>query len=118
MACLVRLTYRDLYFDGILSFFFQMRRQADASALLSLPSNATSIRTSIADSFTCAERNYGYYADVDNECQLFHVCLPVEFADGKKATYKWSFICPEETVFNQVRVSLAYKWLIIDIKVL
>ncbi|PSN46812.1 hypothetical protein C0J52_11193 [Blattella germanica] len=68
---------------------------------LGLPSNATSIRSSIADSFTCDSRIYGYYADVDNECQVFHVCLPVQFADGKEQTFKWSFICPEETVFNQ-----------------
>jgi hypothetical protein len=69
---------------------------------LGLPSNATSIRSEITDSFSCDSRIYGYYADVDNECQLFHVCLPVQFADGKEKIFKWCFICPEETVFNQV----------------
>ncbi|XP_067004669.1 uncharacterized protein [Anabrus simplex] len=68
---------------------------------LGLPSNATSIRSSISDQFSCDSRGYGYYADVDNECQVFHVCLPVLFPDGKEQTFKWSFICPEETVFNQ-----------------
>ena len=52
--------------------------------------------------FSCDELSYGYYADVDNDCQIFHVCLPVVFADGKNQTFKWSFICPEETVFDQV----------------
>ncbi|CAG9813233.1 unnamed protein product [Phaedon cochleariae] len=69
--------------------------------LLTLPSNATSIRTDITDSFHCEGRDYGYYADVENDCQLFHVCLPVTYADGRNQTFRWSFICPEETVFNQ-----------------
>ncbi|KAJ8923963.1 hypothetical protein NQ315_006739, partial [Exocentrus adspersus] len=68
---------------------------------LTLPSNATSIRTDISDSFHCEGRDYGYYADVENDCQLFHVCLPVTYSDGRNHTFRWSFICPDETVFNQ-----------------
>lgn len=70
---------------------------------LTLPSNATSIRSDITDSFSCEGRVYGYYADMDNDCQIFHVCLPVAYPDGKKQQFRWSFICPEETMFNQVR---------------
>jgi hypothetical protein len=70
--------------------------------LLTLPSNATSIRTDISDSFSCDGRDYGYYADVENDCQLFHVCLPMTYSDGRSQTFRWSFICPEDTVFNQV----------------
>jgi hypothetical protein len=81
----------------------QVARQAPRpEEVLGLPSNATSIRSDISDTFSCESRIYGYYADVDNDCQLFHVCLPVQFADGKEQTFKWSFICPEETLFNQV----------------
>lgn len=69
---------------------------------LNLPSNATSIRADIVDGFTCANKTYGYYADVDNDCQIFHVCLPVIYPDGKENTFRWSFICPEETLFSQV----------------
>lgn len=54
--------------------------------------------------FSCDDLSYGYYADVDNDCQIFHVCLPVVFADGKNQTFKWSFICPEETIFDQVGI--------------
>ncbi|KAJ9592992.1 hypothetical protein L9F63_015362, partial [Diploptera punctata] len=77
------------------------RQAISAEEKLGLPSNATSIRSSISDSFTCESRIYGYYADVENDCQVFHVCLPVQFPDGKEETFKWSFICPEETLFNQ-----------------
>lgn len=69
---------------------------------LTLPSNATSIRADITDNFSCENKPYGYYADVENDCQIFHVCLPVTYADGKENTFRWSFICPEETVFSQV----------------
>lgn len=74
-----------------------------SSAPLELPSNATSIRAEITDNFSCENRGYGYYADVENECQIFHVCLPVMYPEERKErTFRWSFICPEETVFSQV----------------
>ncbi|KAF5304843.1 hypothetical protein FQR65_LT07860 [Abscondita terminalis] len=69
--------------------------------LLTLPSNATSIRSEISDSFSCEGRSYGYYADTDNDCQIFHVCMPFVYSDSRRQTFKWSFICPDETVFNQ-----------------
>ncbi|XP_054281047.1 uncharacterized protein LOC128998741 [Macrosteles quadrilineatus] len=78
----------------------RLRREVSPDDL-GLPSNATSIRESISTSFSCDGRTYGYYADPDNDCQVFHVCLPVHFDDGEEQTFKWSFICPQETVFNQ-----------------
>ena len=44
----------------------------------------------------------GYYADIANECQVFHICQPVTYADGETETFKWSMICPAQTVFDQV----------------
>ncbi|XP_012273855.1 uncharacterized protein LOC105696188 [Orussus abietinus] len=69
---------------------------AKKSGGLILPSNATAIRDNIVDTFSCQGRIYGYYADVENECQVFHVCLP-----QVRTAIRWSFICPAETVFNQ-----------------
>ena len=71
-------------------------------ARLGLPDNSTLIRPNIVDTFSCENKAYGYYADIDNECQLFHICHPVELADGTSTTFKFSFICPEQTIFNQV----------------
>ena len=45
----------------------------------------------------------GYYADIANECQVFHICYPVTYADGEEETFHWAMICPEQTVFDQVR---------------
>merc|ERR1712223_1400524 len=45
-------------------------------------------------SFSCDGRAYGYYADPATNCQVFHICL----GDGD---IKWSFLCPNQTIFNQ-----------------
>ncbi|BES97600.1 Cuticular protein [Nesidiocoris tenuis] len=68
-----------------------------------LPDNATTIRENIDTTFTCDTRNYGYYADPENDCQIFHVCLPIVFGGQRSETFMWSFICPQETIFNQER---------------
>ena len=39
----------------------------------------------------------GYYADPEAECQAFHVCG----ADGRGGLTKYSFLCPNGTIFNQ-----------------
>lgn len=77
-----------------------------------LPDNYTLIRENVVDNFRCegAEfpngyRKYGYYADQENECQVFHVCLPMQQlypeSFSKAITYQFSFICPEFTIFTQ-----------------
>ncbi|XP_039747862.1 uncharacterized protein LOC120625018 [Pararge aegeria] len=86
--------------NAVMKMMREMVNQTTAEAL-NLPANATSIRENITDTFSCENRTYGYYADVDNECQLFHVCLPTQTTTGRNITYKFSFICPKETMFNQ-----------------
>ncbi|KAK8729980.1 hypothetical protein OTU49_008418 [Cherax quadricarinatus] len=70
-----------------------------------LVQNATNIRRNIVDTFRCDGRVYGYYADQDNECQIFHICVPMEqlFPDLYDAhdIYQFSFICPAYTIFTQ-----------------
>merc|ERR1719411_1274304 len=44
--------------------------------------------------FSCVGRAYGYYADPATNCQVFHICA----GDGD---IKWSFLCPNQTIFNQ-----------------
>jgi hypothetical protein len=39
----------------------------------------------------------GYYADPEAQCQVFHICT----ADGQGGLAKYSFLCPNGTVFNQ-----------------
>ena len=56
----------------------------------------------ISESFTCEGQAYGYYADVDNNCEIFHICLPIEDNEGQIIEYaQWSFACGNATVFDQ-----------------
>merc|ERR1712213_292159 len=41
--------------------------------------------------------DYPIYADGEAECQVFHICT----ADGAGGLAKYSFLCPNGTVFNQ-----------------
>merc|ERR1712061_764585 len=48
--------------------------------------------------FSCdGQVDGGYYADPEAECQVFHICT----ADGAGGLSKYSFLCPNGTVFNQ-----------------
>ncbi|XP_063876294.1 uncharacterized protein LOC135109131 [Scylla paramamosain] len=67
--------------------------------------NASSIRRNIVDTFDCNGRVYGYYADQDNDCQIFHICVPMQqlFPDlyDLEDIFHFSFICPGYTIFSQ-----------------
>jgi len=51
-------------------------------------------------SFTCDGLTFGgYYADVEQECQAYHVCLQDPITPD--TLYPVSFLCPNGTIFNQ-----------------
>ncbi|XP_066986848.1 protein rtoA-like [Macrobrachium rosenbergii] len=72
---------------------------------LNLPSGASAILGSISTSFSCIERPYGYYADQDNSCRVFHICNPYLFSDGEVWTYQYSFMCNEGSIFDQDKMA-------------
>merc|ERR1712117_350667 len=48
--------------------------------------------------FSCdGQIDGGYYAEEEAECQVFHICT----ADGAGGLSKYSFLCPNGTIFNQ-----------------
>lgn len=56
----------------------------------------------IVEAFSCEGFDYGYYADIDNNCEIFHICLPIQDNDGVVIeTAQWSFACGNGTVFDQ-----------------
>jgi len=57
-------------------------------------------------SFQCSAP--GYFADVDNNCQLFHVCINQEI-DGKNEIAQYTFACGNQTVFNQFSLTCAHE---------
>ena len=83
-------------------------QQSPATALaFSFPADAeTLLKTPLKSSFSCEGKAYGYYADVDNNCQVFHICLPIEDDAGAVLeTAHWSFICGNQTVFDQATLT-------------
>lgn len=51
--------------------------------------------------FSCSDKPYipGIYADVEANCEVFHVCTP---------EYRYSFACGEGTAFNQSTLTCDY----------
>lgn len=49
-------------------------------------------------SFTCADKIHGgYYADIETNCQMYHVCARDKFGRMKSS----KFLCGNGTVFDQ-----------------
>ncbi|KAG7156555.1 uncharacterized protein LOC121853471 [Homarus americanus] len=56
----------------------------------------------VVQGFSCEGRPYGYYADVDNACRLFHVCVPIYDDQGQITTVdQFTFMCGNQTMFSQ-----------------
>ncbi|XP_064467586.1 uncharacterized protein LOC135378461 [Ornithodoros turicata] len=69
-------------------------------AAYELPDGVEFLVGSVKTSFQCPARN-GYFADVDNNCQIFHVCNTIPKEDGSVEVQQYSFLCGNQTVFNQ-----------------
>nr|XP_027211091.1 uncharacterized protein LOC113804414 [Penaeus vannamei] len=67
-----------------------------------LPSGSEVLTGDTGGSFSCEGRGYGYFADMQSGCQLFHVCVPVADAEGQvQDTLHFPFFCGNQTIFNQ-----------------
>ena len=65
-------------------------------------SNFQVLSSAYVDSFSCEGQSYGYYADTLNNCEVFHICHPLEDLETGEVTYqRWSFFCGNGTVFDQ-----------------
>jgi len=85
-----------------------VRRQASDPGVYILPGGAELVLGTIRSTFNCHQRIYGYYADVDNDCRVFHVCVPQVLADGTQETAMFSFFCGNQTVFDQEHLVCTY----------
>lgn len=75
-------------------------------AAYDLPDGADLIIGAVRTTFVCSSD--GYYADQDNNCQIFHVCHTAINPDGTSEMLQWSFMCGNQTVFNQFSFTCAY----------
>jgi len=57
--------------------------------------------------FSCGGRIFGYYGDVKN-CSLFHYCEPFTDPEKNQFVLHAAYLCPNETVFNQLSLTCVY----------
>lgn len=58
--------------------------------------------SSLQGNFSCYERRYGYYADIQKKCAMFHLCYPVKDSNTNEIVYqRFSFACSDNSIFDQ-----------------
>ncbi|CAN7939660.1 unnamed protein product, partial [Ixodes hexagonus] len=72
----------------------------------SLPDGSEFVVGAVKSSFRC--RGSGYFADVDNRCQVFHVCHEMPKLMGPPRYQLYSFMCGNMTVFDQLTLTCTY----------
>uniref|UniRef100_A0A6G1S8N2 Chitin-binding type-2 domain-containing protein n=1 Tax=Aceria tosichella TaxID=561515 RepID=A0A6G1S8N2_9ACAR len=50
--------------------------------------------------FTCLNRQVGYYADIETDCKVYHFCLLGQF-NGEPMYQRVPYMCLNNTVFDQ-----------------
>jgi len=83
-------------------------RRDSTPELFELPSNASVVVGDISYGFDCTDRQFGYYADVSNNCQIFHLCMPYEDSEGTPQLRMWSFLCGVGSIFDQAQLVCNY----------
>nr|XP_053633577.1 U-scoloptoxin(01)-Cw1a-like [Cherax quadricarinatus]XP_053633578.1 U-scoloptoxin(01)-Cw1a-like [Cherax quadricarinatus] len=95
----------------VLALTLALAALASARMAYVLPAEAEALlrARTLQTTFSCDSRAYGYYADVDNNCQVFHVCFPLTDDTGSLLeTAHFSFICGNETIFNQESLTCSH----------
>ncbi|KAG0433152.1 hypothetical protein HPB47_020182 [Ixodes persulcatus] len=72
----------------------------------SLPDGSEFVVGMLKSSFRC--HGSGYFADVDNNCQVFHVCHEMPKFMGPPRYQLYSFMCGNMTMFDQLTLTCTY----------
>lgn len=98
---------RDVAFEAVPLASTATNSSESAEAdFLGLPVGSTKILGDKIDtSFDCTGRSYGYYADVKNQCKIYHVCSPKTDEFGVRFYEHFSFVCAEGLVFDQRKIT-------------
>ena len=78
---------------------YEAEYEEDPNAIEGLPASAADLLDAPYDyGFNCDQQDagYGYYADVNNACKVFHICVPIYDNEGSLDRMdKYSFVCGE-----------------------
>jgi len=86
----------------------RVRRHSTPDNFVLASNHSAILGREITYGFDCSGREFGYYADPSNACQIFHVCLPQEGEEGLVTTTQWSFLCGAGTIFDQSLLTCNY----------
>jgi|ERR1712168_960148 len=92
--------YKQLTFIAV-ALVCSVLSQDDIQEPFGLSSGAFNLFGNVDSSFSCEGRIYGFYANEELNCQIFHVCEPLEYPDGRTETVQYNFFCPNQTQFDQ-----------------
>ena len=91
---------------------YEAEYEEDPNAIEGLPASAADLLDAPYDyGFNCDQQDagYGYYADVNNGCKVFHICVPIYDNEGALDRMdKYSFVCGEGTQFDQSTLTCNY----------
>ena len=95
-----------------LSQDYEAEYEEDPNAIEGLPASVADLLDAPYDyGFNCDQQDagYGYYADVNNGCKVFHICVPIYDNEGSLDRMdKYSFVCGEGTQFDQSTLTCNY----------
>lgn len=75
------------------------------SYMLAASSTNVLTKKKVNNQLVCSKT--GMFADVNNDCQVFHFCVETGRPDGSGYDLRqYSFFCGEGTIFDQVRLIL------------
>merc|ERR550517_180211 len=96
----------------VVSQDYDAEYEEDPNAIEGLPASAADLLDAPYDyGFNCDQQDagYGYYADVNNACKAFHICVPIYDNEGSLDRMdKYSFVCGEGTQFDQSTLTCNY----------
>ncbi|XP_013783630.1 uncharacterized protein LOC106467798 [Limulus polyphemus] len=83
---------------------------AGETMILTVPlsDNTNLVLSPVATQFSCENKTYGYYVDVEAACKVYHICNPYIAEQGQEKVIQYvhySFYCREETIFNQATLA-------------
>lgn len=67
----------------VLVYLYAIIALSSAQVAFELPAGFETLLARVDQTFDCADKPYGFYADPQNECKVFHVCSPVYNNEGQ-----------------------------------
>ncbi|XP_076334184.1 uncharacterized protein LOC143238112 [Tachypleus tridentatus] len=94
----------------VMMFFAAVVVVANERMVLTVPlsDNTNLVLSPVDTQFSCVNKTYGYYADMEAACKVYHICNPYVTQHGQEQIVQYvqySFYCREETIFSQATLN-------------